>query len=255
MKIIRIASAILVCLAMTHSVAAQNSRRTKVRFNAPVEIPSYDAKSGVMSLPPGEYMFQLADSSSSRHIVRVTDATGKKVYSMIMTIPDYRLNATSKTVMYLGERPAGSPAALKSWFYPGENTGERFIYPKAKAQALAAEVKQPVPSRDAAGPGATHEVVPVQTATRAQGRVATPAGVQVQTPARTEVPYHPKLFEPLDAGDSAGVEGEAVQLASAAGGATLPKTASNVYGVGLAGLLLLGAGLAVRRSAFLGSRA
>jgi len=236
MKIIRIAAAVLVCLAMTHSVAAQNSRRTKVRFNAPVEIPSYDAKSGVMSLPPGEYMFQLADSSSSRHIVRVTDATGKKVYSMIMTIPDYRLNATSKTVMYLGERPAGSPAALKSWFYPGENTGERFIYPKAKAQALAAEIKQPVPSRDAAGPVATTDVV------------------QVQTPTRTEVAYDPKLFEPVDAGDSAGVEGEAVQLASAAGGATLPKTASNVYGVGLAGLLLLGAGLAFRRTAYLGSR-
>jgi hypothetical protein len=233
MKVIRILCAILVCVAITHSADAQQ-RRTKVRFNAPVEIPNPSAKGGVMVLPAGDYMFSLADTQTSHHVVRVTDATGKKVHSMVMTIPDYRLNATSKTVMYLGERPAGSPAAIKSWFYPGDNTGERFIYPKARAQALAAEVKQPVPSV-------------------AEGPITPTAPLQIQTPQKTEVAYDAKVFEQNDATDTAGVEGEAVAVATA--GRALPKTASSVYAVGLAGLLLLGIGLALRGSAYLASRA
>jgi hypothetical protein len=174
---------------------------------------------------------------------------------MVLTMPDYRLSATSKTVMYLGERPAGSPAAIKSWFYPGDTNGERFIYPKARAQALAAEVNQPVPSRVAEGPITATETV------------------QVQTPQKTEVAYNAKVFEPTDARDSAGVEGEPVQVAAAGGAAAggagaagaapgagqsaraeLPRTASPVYGMGLAGLLLLGVGLAVRASAYLTRR-
>lgn len=231
MKIIRIAVALLVCLAITHTVEAQQ-RRTKVRFSAPIEIPNPDTPTGVMVLPPGEYIFALADTGTSHHVVRVTDPTGKTVHSQVLTIPDYRLNATSKTVMYLGERPAGQPLAIKSWFYPGNNMGERFIYPKARAQALAAEVKQPVPSRVAQGPITAKEAV------------------QVQTPTKTEVAYDAKLFEPVDAADSAGVEGEAVAVATA-GQAALPTTASSMYAVGLAGVLLLGLGLAVRKSAYL----
>src|SRR6187551_1019827 len=203
MKIMRVLSAVLMCLAIAQIVEAQTGRRqTKVRFNAPVEIPNPSVKGGVMTLPPGEYIFAMADTGSSHHVVRVTDVTGKRVHSQVLTIPDYRLSATSKTVMYLGERPAGSPAAIKSWFYPGDTSGERFIYPKARAQVLAAEAKQPVPSRVAEGP-----ITPNET-------------VNVQTPTKSEVPYNAKLFEPTDAGDSAGVEGEAVQVASAAGGAT-----------------------------------
>jgi len=235
MKIMRIASAVLVCLAMAHGVDAQQRRQTKVRFNAPVEIPNPSTRTGVMTLPPGEYMFSLADTGTSHHVIRVSDVTGKTVHSMVMTIPDYRLNATSKTVMYLGERPAGSPPAIKSWFYPGESLGERFVYPKARAQVLAAEAKQPVPSR------------------AAEGAITSNESVQVQTPTKTEVAYDAKLFEPADVRDSAGVEGEPVQVAAAAG-RTLPRTASSVYTVGLAGLLLLGVGLALSRTAYLTSR-
>jgi hypothetical protein len=163
---------------------------------------------------------------------------------MVLTMPDYRLNATSKTVMYLGERPAGSPAAIKSWFYPGDTNGERFIYPKARAQALAAEVNQPVPSRVAEGPITANETV------------------QVQTPEKKEVAYTARVFEPTDARDTAGVDGEAVQAAPAASAAPvaqsaraeLPKTASSLYAVGLAGLLFLGLGMALRASAYLASR-
>jgi hypothetical protein len=244
MKMIRVVAAVLVCLATVQVADAQSRKRTKVRFNAPVEIPNPNTKAGVMTLPPGEYVFAMADTGSSHHVVRVTDVTGRKVHSMVLTMPDYRLNATSKTVMYLGERPAGSPAAIKSWFYPGDTSGERFIYPKARAQALAAEANQPVPSREAEGPIKADE------------------SVHVQTPQKTEVAYNARVFEPTDAKDTAGVDGEPVQVsqvasAAPAGGAPraeLPKTASSLYTVGLAGLLLVGVGLALRASGYLRAR-
>jgi hypothetical protein len=235
MKSIRIVVALMVCVGISESADAQR-RQTKIRFNAPIEIPNPSMKSGVMTLPPGEYVFAMADTGSSHHVVRVTDATGQKVHSMVLTMPDYRLSATSKTVMYLGERPAGQPVAIKSWFYPGQNTGERFIYPKARAQALAVETKQPVPSRVAEGP-----ITPNET-------------VQIQTPAKTEVAYSATVFDPVDAADTAGVEGEAVAPPAADGRTELPKTASSIYTVGLAGLLLLALGLALRGTAHRASR-
>ena len=42
------------------------------------------------------------------------------------------------------ERPAGEPEALRAWFYPGRNWGEEFVYPKAKAIALAKATNTPV---------------------------------------------------------------------------------------------------------------
>ena len=71
----------------------------------------------------------------------------------------------------------------------------------------------------------------------AEGPVTANETVQVQTPTKTEVAYDAKLFEPVDVRDSAGVEGEPVQVASAGAARTLPKTASSMYAMGAAGLL------------------
>ena len=88
----------------------------------------------------------------------------------------------------------------------------------------------------------------------ADGPITPTETVQVQTPAKTEVVYDAKLFEPADAKDTAGVDGEAVGAAAAAAGQQLPKTASSIYEVGLGGLLLLGIGLAFRRMAYQANR-
>jgi hypothetical protein len=103
----------------------------------------------------------------------------------------------------------------------------------------------------------------------AEGPITANETVQVQTPQKTEVAYNARVFEPADAKDTAGVEGEPVQAQAAAGGAgaggagaaagqtaraELPRTASPVYAVGLAGLLLVGVGLALRASAYLTRR-
>lgn len=228
MRTARIVCTLLACLAMAIGLAAQPlNKKTKVTFSGPVEIPNAHAKGGVMTLPAGTYIFTLMDSNANRHIVRIDDANGK-VQSTILAIADYRVNASSKTVMYFSESAAGRPVALKSWFYPGDNYGNRFIYPKVKAQALAAETNQPVPSYAAAD-------------------VNKDTAVQIQTPAKTEVAYNAGAFNDVDAKDTAGADGEAVATPSKAGGA-LPKTASPLAGYTLTGFALLIAAWLFRRT-------
>src|ERR1700680_4715652 len=56
-----------------------------------------------------------------------------------MAIPDYREETPGKTIIKFEERPSGSPQAIHSWFYPGENTGWQFVYPKSENFQLAAD--------------------------------------------------------------------------------------------------------------------
>jgi hypothetical protein len=207
------------------------NKKTSVTFSGPFQIPAPHGSDKVMTLPGGTYVFRLLDSQSARHIVQVTNPRGDKVYSTILAIPDYRVNASSRTTMYFSERRAGAPAPLKSWFYPGDNFGHRFVYPKAQAIQVAAATNQPVPS---------HNLQEVTTTPPQDAPVA------VQTPAKQEVAYAPTVFD--DAKDTAGEDGEAVKAAPAAAApAALPKTASPIHLMGLLGLLFGGISLFARR--------
>lgn len=84
------------------------------------------------------------DSLSDRHIVQISNKEETKVYATVLAIPNYRLQATDKTVMTFRERAAGEPEALRAWFYPGRNWGEEFVYPKSKAVAIAKATNTPV---------------------------------------------------------------------------------------------------------------
>jgi len=232
MRTFNIISASLLCFAVAGTLSADAwNKKTKVTFSGPVQIPAASSKAGVVDLPAGTYIFRLNDSQATRHTVQVTNERGNHVYSTIMAIPDYRLNATSKTVMYFSERPAGTPSAIKSWFYPGDNYGHRFVYPKAQAVQIAAEVHQPVPS---------HTIAVVEPAK------VEAAEVKIQTPAKEETPYVAQTFDKVDATDTAGVEGEAVKPVQTAA-AKLPTTASPIYTIGLLGLLLTAAAMMMRR--------
>src|SRR6266550_2608456 len=116
------------------------SKKTTVTFSAPFEIPGVNAQ----VLPAGSYVFRLLDSLSDRHIVQVFSKDEKQIYATILAIPNYRLKATDKTVMTFAERKAGDPQAIRAWFYPGDNWGQEFVYPKSKAIELAKITNLPV---------------------------------------------------------------------------------------------------------------
>lgn len=137
------------CLALSFATMTTGARaddwdkKTVVTFSGPVETPGVHA-AGWDVLPAGTYVFKILDSQAGRHIVQIFSQDEKTVYATVLAIPNYRLKATGKTVISFRERPAGEPEALRAWFYPGRNSGEEFVYPKAKALALAKATNTPV---------------------------------------------------------------------------------------------------------------
>src|SRR5215510_4179440 len=122
----------LAALAFSASVKADAwNKKTFVTFSQPVEVP------GGVVLPTGAYVFKLLDSASNRHIVQIFDEDQTHIYATVLTIPNYRLQVTGKTVITFVERAAGEPQAIRAWFYPGDNFGQEFVYPKRRAAELA----------------------------------------------------------------------------------------------------------------------
>jgi hypothetical protein len=192
-----------------------------------VEIPGVHLK-GWGVLPAGTYVFKVLDSASDRHIVQILSKDELTVYATILAIPNYRLQATGKTVLTFTERPAGEPEALHAWFYPGRNWGEEFVYSKSKAIEIAkathravlfvpdeipAEIAEPVKTPDA----------PVVAQLKTAPIMAVqPTGEEVQV-AQVVTPPPPEELV-----------------------ASLPKTASSLPLFTLLGVFLLGGAFALR---------
>ena len=83
------------------------------------------------TLAAGKYVFQLADSDSGRNVVRIfsEDSSGREnLVTTLLAIPDYTGETPHQPTIHFEERASGSPAAIQSWYYPGENTGWEFVY-------------------------------------------------------------------------------------------------------------------------------
>jgi hypothetical protein len=76
-------------------------------------------------LAPGQYVMKLLDSPD-RHIVQIYDVDQVKLEMTILALPAYRLDSTGETRLTFSETPAGQAPALRTWFYPGDNSGLEF---------------------------------------------------------------------------------------------------------------------------------
>jgi hypothetical protein len=138
--------AALIAAAVTPSVKAdQWDKKTVITINEPVQVPSCCNPDHVVVLQPGTYVLALVDSLSDRHIVRVFEQDEKTVVTTILAIPNFRLKPTDKTAFQFWETPAGQPRAMRAWFYPGDNFGQEFAYPKMKSVEIAKAAHAPVP--------------------------------------------------------------------------------------------------------------
>jgi hypothetical protein len=218
------AVAIAVGLAMLSSTASaqSGSKRTVVTFSGPVEIPGV----GAQVLPAGTYVFRLLDSQSNRHIVQIFNKDETHIYATILAIPNWRLQPTDKTIMTFAERATGEPQAIRAWFYPGDNSGQEFVYPKKRATELARILNQPVlyipdeAAKNIAAPVAKATDAPVIALEKEPVLAVRPSGETVPLAEVVETPP--------------------VQTAS------LPKTATELPLLALLGILLLGAGFSLR---------
>jgi hypothetical protein len=114
-------------------------QKTVFTFSGPIEVPG-------QVLDAGTYVFKVLDSASDRNIVQVFSDDETHLYGTFLTVADYNEQPSGKTIINFDERAAGDPEAVKSWFYPGENYGHDFVYPRAKAAVLAKANNRPVAS-------------------------------------------------------------------------------------------------------------
>jgi hypothetical protein len=127
------AAAMLLTLSTTPALAQGQplDSRTEFTFNQPVELPG-------ITLPPGTYIFRFVDGTTGRKVMQVQakDASSK-TYGMFLTINAQRPRPSDDAELRFLETPAGQPAAVKTWWYPGNTIGREFIYPKSQARRLA----------------------------------------------------------------------------------------------------------------------
>jgi hypothetical protein len=127
------AAAALLTLSVTPALAQGQplDSRTEFTFNQPVELPG-------VTLPPGTYVFRFVDATTGRKVMQVQakDASNK-TYGMFLTISAQRPRPSDDAELRFLETPAGQPAAVKTWWYPGNTIGREFIYPKSQARRLA----------------------------------------------------------------------------------------------------------------------
>jgi len=201
----------LIGVAAPSTAAAQTrNNRTILTFSQPIEVPG-------RILPAGTYTFQLADSLSDRHVVQIFNADGSEIITTILAINNYRMTATDKTVVTFNEAVRGEPEAIRAWFYPGNNFGQEFVYPRDRAVELAV---------------AARTVVPAVTVANASVEELRTVPLVAITPERREAPIAAVIQTTPVA------EGEQARL--------LPRTASALPLIALFGLLSVVGGLGLR---------
>ena len=221
--------------------ADQWDKKTVITLTETVQAPG-------AVLTPGKYVIKLVSSESNRHIVQITNERGDQVYTTILAIPNYRLEPTGNSAFSFWETPTGNPRALRAWFYPGDNFGQEFAYPKGLSAKIAETAHAPVPTV-AAETVAEMKTAPV-TIVEPTGeekqlaieiRKPEPEPVAAAEPAaRWTEPEPPATPAPAPAAPVA------PEPAPAPEPAALPATASPYAFYGMTGLLAMSAGLALR---------
>ncbi len=124
------------------ALADEHDKKTVVTITEPLEVPG-------AVLQPGKYVFKLVESSNDRHIVIIKNERQNHTYATIFAVPNYKVRRTGKTELSFWETPAGQPKALRAWFYPGDNFGQEFMYPKTRVTEINQVAKQEVPEAPA----------------------------------------------------------------------------------------------------------
>lgn len=135
-------TAAMVTISVNAGAQGPANQDTYFTFSQAVELPK-------TTLPAGTYFFQLMDSPSNRHIVKVMSQDRTKLHATLLAIPYYSTDRPSDEpqVRFLEVPAANGVAAsnaIKIWFYPGNTVGHEFIWPRDRALALARATSQSV---------------------------------------------------------------------------------------------------------------
>ncbi len=229
-----------VCAAvMLTAAAATNARaqgpmdlRTEFTFNQPVELPN-------VTLPPGRYVFRFVDGTTGRQVMHVqAKGADNKNYGLFLTIAAQRPTPSEDAELRFLETPAGAPAAIKTWWYPGNTIGREFIYPKTQARRLAEATNQPVLTTQAAQVSGDEMKTADLAYVSPSGQDAPLTDAEMDEVVRAAATTPPVGTSGSQA-DTPAQQGTMARTA-------LPETSTPLAGIGLVGLLSFLSAVALR---------
>jgi hypothetical protein len=199
-------------ISVIRAQADQWDKKTILTVDRPIQVTE-------TLLEPGQYVLKLADSNSDRHIVQIFNSDQTRIIDTVLAIPNYRLRPTGHSRFAFWETPPGTTKALRAWFYPGDNFGQEFRYPKHLAMLATTVPTLPVQESPTAAP-------------------PPPVPQQPEPQSMLQEPQQEK--QPVEVAQNAPPQTPAPPQEEERALETLPKSASVYPLVGLSGLLSLG---------------
>ena len=220
------------------------NKKTILTFSGPVQIPG-------ATLAGGSYVCW-ADSAAPACPVQVFDKDREEDHRDALGHPKaMRLDANDEPVLMFSERPAGSPQAVKVWFYPGNRIGNEFVYPKSMAMKIAKANHQSVLAMDDSSTSSAFKTAQVgrfdeEGVWKAEGDTAvvastTPAPEATAAPTSTTMAQATAKPATVADNNTTGTSGRRATRRS------LPRTASPLPLYELLSGLSIAGGLVVRR--------
>lgn len=232
------AAAMLLTLSATPSSAQGQplDARTEFTFNQPVELPG-------VTLPPGTYIFRFVDGTTGRKVMQVQakDASNKH-YGLFLTINAERPRPSDDAELRFLETPSGQPAAVQTWWYPGNTIGREFIYPKSQARRLAHATNQTVLTTQAENV-TNDQMSTAELAYVSESGQETALTNEQLVEAAANTPPDGAVQQSATSAQTTAAQTTTADRAPAREGtmarASLPRTSTPLAGIGLLGMLSL----------------
>src|ERR1700683_1917952 len=94
--------------------AGESDKKTTISISQPITVKG-------TILPAGQYVLKLDDSLYGRDVVYIFNSKETRLITTVVALHAYRLDATDKTEFSFYESSAREPAALHTWFFPGDD--------------------------------------------------------------------------------------------------------------------------------------
>jgi mRNA-degrading endonuclease toxin of MazEF toxin-antitoxin module len=108
-----------------------SAHHTYFTFTHPVEIP------GNVTLPPGTYEFRTIQTTTTRRLVEVRDASTEKVYATLLAVPAEHSGRSENSQLSIRGGSRHSDAGGVVLVDGGRRVGHEFVYPREQTLRLS----------------------------------------------------------------------------------------------------------------------
>jgi hypothetical protein len=108
--------------------ASESDRKTIITISQPISVEG-------TTLPAGQYVLRLQDPSTRQDVISIFNGDETRLIATVVANHAYRIQPTGKSEFSFYKSPAGQPAALHTWYYPGDDDGWEFLRPRHAVQA------------------------------------------------------------------------------------------------------------------------